>query len=91
MNDPFVHEQSGSLAKRVLSEAKEESSRVQLAYELTQARLPDADDIAEADAFLSKYRESLAALGKSPDEQQLQAWAAFSRMLLTGNGFLYLD
>jgi hypothetical protein len=91
MNDPFVHEKSAALAARLLKEAGDDGSRVRLAYELTQAREPDADELVRAGMFLGRYREKLAGLGKSEGEQQQGAWAAFSRVLLTSNGFLFVD
>ena len=92
MNDPFVHEKSAALAGRLLKEPGDDGARVRLAYELTQAREPDADELVRSGMFLGRYREKLASLGgKSRDEQELAAWAAFSRVLLTSNGFLFVD
>ncbi|MEO6435518.1 MAG: DUF1553 domain-containing protein [Tepidisphaeraceae bacterium] len=91
MNAPFVHEQSAALATRLLKEAGGETERIRLAFELTQTREPDDADIADAAAFLRAYGQSVADLGKSHDEQEAQSWGAFSRVLLTGNGFLYVD
>jgi len=92
MNDPFVHEKSAALAGRLLKEAGDDGARVRLAYELTQAREPDADEMVRAGMFLGRYREKLASLGgKSQAEQEQAACAAFSRVLLTSNGFLFVD
>ena len=91
MNDPFVHEKSAALAARLMKEAGDDGERVKLAYELTAAREPDADECVRSGMFLGRYREKLAAMGKTNDEQQQGAWAAFSRVLLTSNGFLFVD
>jgi hypothetical protein len=91
MNDPFVHEKSAALAARLMKEATEDGERVKLAYELTAAREPDADEFVRAGMFLGRYREKLGSLGKTADEQQQGAWSAFSRVLLTSNGFLFVD
>jgi hypothetical protein len=92
MNDPFVHEKSAALAARLLKEAGDDGSRVRLAYELTQAREPDSDELVRSGMFLGRYREKLGSLGgNSQAEQEQAAWAAFSRVLLTSNAFLFVD
>jgi len=91
MNDPFVHECAAGVAKRVLAGADDEAERVRLAFELTEAREPEADDLFRAGGFLARYREKLAATGKSPDEAELGTWSAYARVLLTSNAFLYVD
>jgi hypothetical protein len=91
MNDPFVHECAAGLATRVLAGSQDDGARVRLAFELTQARGPEADDLVRAGGFLARYREKLAATGKSADEAELGAWSAYARVLLTSNAFLYVD
>jgi hypothetical protein len=91
MNDPFVHEQSAALAKRLAGMGGDDAASVRAAWELTQGREPEAEDVAQATQFLQGYRDRLAALGKPAEEQQAAAWAAYARVLLTSNGFLYVD
>jgi hypothetical protein len=91
MNDPVVHECAAGLARRVLAASGDDGARVRLAFEIAQAREPDADDFVRAGGFLARYRERLSSAGRTPEEQQLGAWSAYARVLLTGNGFLYVD
>jgi hypothetical protein len=91
MNDPFVHECAAGVAKRVLAGAGDEAERVRLAFELTQAREPEGDDLVRAGGFLARYREKLAATGRSPEEAEFGAWSAYARVMLTSNAFLYVD
>jgi hypothetical protein len=94
MNGAFVHEQSAALARRILAEgagADDDEGRLRFAHNLTTARDPDADAIAAAKRFLAAYREKLAELKKSPADRELGAWAAYARVLLTGNAFLFVD
>ena len=91
MNDPFVHDQSAGLAKRLLAEGKDDAERVRLAHELTTGREPAAQDVERAEQFLKRYREKLPPVGRPAEEQDASAWAAYARVLLTSNAFLYVD
>ena len=91
MNSPFVHEQSAALAKRLLSEATDDKDRIRLACELIWGREPDEDDVARAESFLRATARSLRRIAQSRPEQESGAWAAYARVLLTSNGFLYVD
>ena len=91
MNDPFVHEKSAALAKRLLGEAADDGGRVRLAYELTCGREPDADELVRSGLFLGRYREKLASIGKPAQEQEAGAWGALARVLITSNAFLFVD
>ena len=91
MNDPFVHECATGLAKRVTAAADDDGERVRLAFELTLGREPDADDFVRAGGFLARYREKLASAGQPPDARDLAAWSAYARVLMTSNGFLYVE
>jgi hypothetical protein len=86
MNAPFVHAQSAGLARRLRAAGPDDRARVRLAYELVLAREPDADELAEAVAFVGRYR---ARLPGGPGEEQ--AWAALGRVLMTSNAFLFVD
>jgi hypothetical protein len=89
MNDPFVHEQSTGLAKRLLAAA--EPTRIALAYELTAGQLPSAEETAWTESFLAEYAQRAAALGQSGEQQTVSAWSALGRVLLTRNASMYVD
>jgi mono/diheme cytochrome c family protein len=91
MNDPFVHAQAEGFARRLLASPGDDAARVRLAFELAQGREADGADVRDALAFLEQYGSRLAALHAPPDRQAVQAWAALGRVLLTANGFLYVD
>jgi cytochrome c553 len=91
MNDPFVHEQSAGLARRLLAEAKDDAGRVRRAHELATGREPAREDVGRALEFVKQYGEKLAALGKPPEEGEPSAWAAYARVLLTSNTFLFVE
>ncbi len=85
MNDPFFHAQAAKVAEGV--RAKPDAARVNELFRLTLQRPPTDKDREFADAFLLRYRKALE--GK-PDADTA-AWAAFTRVLLASNEFLYLD
>ena len=47
--------------------------------------------LVDALAFVDAYKQKLSASGASADQRTTGAWAALGRVLLTSNGFLYVD
>ena len=91
MNDAFVHEQSASLAKRVLAGASDDVARLHDLWKLAVGREPSGEESSEAAQFLGAYRERLGSTGTSRDAQVVGAWSAYARALLMSNEFLYVD
>jgi len=86
MNNPFVHEQSTALAKRIGTKLKPED-RVASAWRLVFGRDPRAGEIEAALAHLDKQ----AARFKARPDPALDALASLCHVLLNTNEFLYLD
>jgi len=76
LNDPFFHAQSEKLAARA-------NGKVQELFRLALQRSPTEKDLAFAEAFLERYRES------AKDEKA--AWSALARVLLASNEFLVVE
>jgi hypothetical protein len=91
LNDPFVHDQSASLARRILATATDEPARIRLAYEIILTREPTADDLAGEQTFLAEYRKVLSTSNIPANQRDVVAWSAVVRTLFTGNGFLFVD
>ncbi|MSU78499.1 MAG: DUF1553 domain-containing protein [Gemmataceae bacterium] len=93
MNDPLAHNVAAKFSQRVLSNtnAKGETARLTLAYQLALSRLPTAEELAECAEFLQRYRTRLTMLKTPANQVETQAWAAFSRALLSGNEFVFVD
>ena len=93
MNDAFFHRQAEKIAQRVLSLPDESPSaeglRAKELFRIVLQRLPSPSEQATATSFLARYTAAIADL--SPAEQQLAAWSAYTRVLLSSNEFLYLD
>jgi hypothetical protein len=82
LNDPFLHQQSESFAKRLLATAPNNSDRLRHAYQLALSRPPSSTELKDGLAFLS-------AVTKKSDEKQ--AWKAMTRVLFRLNEFVYID
>jgi mono/diheme cytochrome c family protein len=91
MNAPFVHAQAEAFARRLLATPGDDASRVRAAFEAAHCRAVGDAEAREALAFLDAYRRRLASLGTPAEAREPAAWAALGRVLLTANGFLYVD
>jgi len=91
LNSPFVLEQANAMARRLLASPGNDADRVRLGFEAAHTREPDPNEVADVLAFIQSYHEKLGALPKPVPEPLVAAWAGLTRVLLTGNAFLYLD
>ena len=91
LNSPFVLEQADAMARRLLASPGEDADRVRLAFEAAHTREAAPGEVADVLAFIDAYRQKLASLQKPAPDPQVAAWAGLTRVLLTGNAFLYLD
>jgi hypothetical protein len=91
MNDPLVHEQAKRFAVRVMNEGKDDAGRITRAYALLFGRVPTADEVTTATAYLAKVREKLDAAGTPTDQQPAKAWESLARALFLSNEFVYLE
>jgi hypothetical protein len=82
MNDPFVHAQAKKFAARVTAERETDAARIERTWQLAFGRKPSAAERREAEAFLAKVGEKLAAT---------EAWESYARVVLRTNEFIYLD
>jgi hypothetical protein len=80
MNDPFVREQAGRFAARVLAAGQSEQDRIERAYLLAFGRPPSEEDRRAGERFLRQ------AGNGSPD-----AWTRYAQALLSLNEFITLD
>jgi hypothetical protein len=91
LNDAFVHEQCERFTARLLKEANDHEGRLNLAYQLAFARLPDADEFDAGETFLAAVREKLRGEGMPEDEVEAESWRAMIRVLFRLNEFVYVD
>ena len=91
MNSTFVNQQCQGFATRILSSADEDERRIAWALEASSGQLPTASDIEEARQFLDLYQQKLAELNAQGSHEATAKWAAFARVLLSSNSFLFVD
>ena len=89
MNNDFVQDCSQAFADQVVKSASSEQERIQQAFQISLCREATPEEQSEAATFLTRYRALLPA--ESPAQQELAAWSALARTLLTRNEFLYVD
>ncbi len=90
MNSPFVHEQSKGFGRQITAVAGDDLTKTLWALETAHGRIPQESVVKETLAFVSAYRERLGDQS-SREEQELAAWSALARVLLTSNQFLFVD
>jgi len=61
LNNPFLLEQTRTLAKRLLASSAEDTARIQQAYPLLYGRPPSAEEIKIGQSFLTRSRAALEA------------------------------
>ncbi|MFO0884125.1 MAG: DUF1553 domain-containing protein [Pirellulales bacterium] len=88
MNAPFVHEQAAAWVESLKKNVPNETERLKLAFVQATGEEPTESELSEALAFMQAYSQQL---GDASPAGQLAAWNAYARVLLTSNGFLYVD
>jgi hypothetical protein len=89
LNSDFTRLRASKTAERLCREAGESDvdAQVRLAYRLALARLPNAEELSDAKAFLTDQSAGYA-IEESPRRIAL---ADFCQMLLSSNAFLYVE
>ena len=90
-NSKFVHRQAEGLAQRLLKRSMDARERIRRAYELVTSRRPGRAEIARAGEFVRQYGAALKGEGVAAGRRELETWAGLARVLLTSNGFVYVD
>ena len=90
LNDPFVRQQSQSLAARVLSgKYLDDAGRIRTAYQLTLNRPATAKEIERATSYIADYAAA-ASEEKSVQNPRVAAWSSFCQALLASAEFRYV-
>jgi hypothetical protein len=89
LNNPFVHQQSEALARRVAAETEDRTGQVRRAWQLALGRSPRPAEVEAALAHLDRQRQRFAEARRDHPEQL--ALASLCHVLLNTNEFLYVD
>ncbi|QDU92925.1 DUF1553 domain-containing protein [Lignipirellula cremea] len=84
LNSDFIIKQAQSLAKRLQAEADTDEARIDRAFQLLYARLPEPDERQLGLDFL-------AASAVDAKEQKIDPWQQYAQALLSLNEFMYID
>jgi hypothetical protein len=90
VNSPFIHEQAKNFAKRIAAESGDDRARILWAFETACGQIPEKGVVEDVVTFVAEYRKKLAGKNSNRD-QDLAAWSALARVLLTSNAFLFVD
>lgn len=92
MNSPFVAVQADALATNVMRLAETDDRRIEKLLELTTGYRPTEVDVQQGRDFLKRYSQMLQEKNSSSESKiDPKAWAAYARVLITGNSFLFVD
>lgn len=80
LNDAFFHEQAALVAQRIMSCCDDDTRRIDLIFQLLFQRSPTDRQRDLAIEFLNRY-----------EDQLIDRWAGFTRILMSSNEFIYLD
>jgi hypothetical protein len=84
MNNPFVIEQAGAAAERLLERAGSDEDRARQAYLLFFGRPATDKEAAAAAAFVKRYADTNKATPRA-------SWAALCQALYASAEFLYVN
>lgn len=91
MNSPFVNQQSHHYALQLIKQHTSDAYRIRTGVESAWGVIPSESEVAEFVEFIRNYREQSARLNLPEEKQNELAWAAFARVLMTSNQFLFVD
>jgi hypothetical protein len=92
LNDPFLHSVAERWADRLIQDAATRAPRIERIWLRALARMPTAEELDEAVAFLDGYGEQARRDGTaSVDKLERIALAAHIRIILSSNEFLHVD
>ncbi len=91
MNSPFVIEQSEKLSELLIKSSGSDSDRVELMYLRALSRMPKANEIALAEAYLGDCRAGLGMSQEAADKREKLAWATLCQAVMASAEFRYLD
>jgi Protein of unknown function (DUF1553) len=90
LNDPFVIEQAGRWAERVLKEEGTPEERVSRMYRRAFSRTPERKEVEEALAFLESQGREIG-LADEAWEMDRRVWADLAHVLVNSKEFVFVN
>ena len=87
MNNPFVIQQSETIADKLISSSGSDTERLVRAYRTFFARPPSPKEEMTAMEFIGRYSQELTTEKKAPNEIRRATWAAFCQSLFASAEF----
>ena len=87
LNNPFVHEQAGKFAARLMRERTEDPERVERAFLLALSRPASEEERTRSLEYLAQVRQKARAAG----QPEGIGWESLARALLLSSEFVYVD
>ena len=93
MNSTFVNSQAKAAAERLLSETKDDATRLDLLFQRALGRAPTSSEITSATKFLAEYKQTIDTLpsGQKPKDATLAAWSAVCLSVFGCNEFRFVE
>ncbi|MFG0332213.1 MAG: DUF1549 and DUF1553 domain-containing protein, partial [Maioricimonas sp. JB049] len=91
MNSPFVLEQAGQFARRVMESSEDDLQRLRTAFSIALTRPPEETEVAAMLGFLSRAHAELSAGSLEESSQTIAAWTAVCHTLFASAEFRYVD
>jgi hypothetical protein len=91
MNDPFIAEESGKMAAKLLAkESLSKEEKVVEAYLTTFSRPPSAEEISKGLVFLKETQLIAANNSEKMEATELMVWKEYCHALFNMKSFIYL-
>ncbi|MFO0942273.1 MAG: PSD1 and planctomycete cytochrome C domain-containing protein [Pirellulales bacterium] len=95
MNNPFVHEAAQKLAERFsepsVTNETDVDRRISSMFYYSLGRPASQDEIERSKAFVTRYSSAASAISPNQPENNIAAWSALARSLITRNEFLFVE
>ena len=91
LNNDFIVKQSATFASRLISQTKNDATRLQQAYGQALTRQPTNSETQRDLNWLHEMDLTLVSKHSDPTKREKIIWAAFCQALLAGNELRYVD
>ena len=88
MNDPFVAQQAGHWARKIIAQTNEEDERIRSIYLSAFSREPTPDEMETARSFLAE--QTVLYVNEPSELQEVKIWSDLCHSVINMKAFIYL-